>query len=854
MKTFVSATSVLLTGSILAGCSALGPAGLARLTGLGTFAIDTRNLAEPRAIDWQTSRINAAGLGEKRQAFVEAQLRAAAGGQARYGLKAAGNWPTQNANWVNGGTPGVAPGTICTGANKVDNGLACGMFWDSGASQRFVFALSNNGYFMRIPSDLALTSTANVASVQLTSPAAVDSFKQTSVIMNPSCTRAYCLRSTDATLFAVDVTVTPPAQLSSLAIGSAGNAMEGARFLAPSLDPVRSSHYGGEDILYVPRNDGQVYKVKVSANGVLSQVGAAYTLTSATPISTCVGCSDYSDGGSNRYRLAAAGVAFNGHYFIGDMAGNFYDYDVDAGSHVTYPVSTVAGIAAPPALELQSGNSGALDVSDSGTTVTVPDMGARYAFVNVTRGAGPACAWVDLARRTVVFSKPLYLDENDSGANPQVYGKLADYNFNESTLGATHEIDLKNGASTGRAKTVATASTGDLDGVTAGTQQFLGNSLQASASGVTNGGGSTVYFRADASGLASTAVLTDAEVVLTADAVRTGVAPPRFHAVGGVNANGATGYYQRGTTTVWDTASNQLSAANAPTVFDATYVNNPPLQGFSNANSAYVTPTNFALNTTYSWRVLDALAGPVQMDRLAFAMKDPGTYGTGTGDAAVFTPASTTTLRLKYDIVNTRPSFVVETAPILDATAKRCYVQVANVLFCLKYNDPTAWADAEHGVKHTGYQALYFGRVVGDKTGTTDGNGGSAFYRNVVTPVASFNFKYIYAMSYKAQGGSHFHMALSRVTPGNVQNSGLTQRSNDDLGTSDRMSAAVARTDSSDTFGDGSGQRDSYLGARTMMVSPYDNIATTGGDLYVSMSDNDDNAADFPFLYRFGTQ
>jgi hypothetical protein len=177
------------------------------------------------------------------------------------------------------------------------------------------------------------------------------------------------------------------------------------------------------------------------------------------------------------------------------------------------------------------------------------------------------------------------------------------------------------------------------------------------------------------------------------------------------------------------------------------------------------------------------------------------------------------------------------------------------VLFCLKYDDPAAWADAEHNAKHIGYQALTYGRIAGDKDGTKNGNVSStAYYRNTVTPVASFDFKHVFAMSHRADG-SEWRVAVSRVAPGNIRNGGTTSRANDDLGTSDRMSASAARTDVSDTFGDSGSPRSSYEAARTMMISPYDNILTTGGDLYVSMSDFDSNAvSQLPTMCRFGTQ
>ncbi|MEB3221116.1 MAG: hypothetical protein VKS61_03465 [Candidatus Sericytochromatia bacterium] len=815
------AAGLVLVGLVLASCAALRGAAPGLVLGVG--AVDQRNLAEPRGIDWQTRQIAARGLGEQRQAFVDRWQRSLAALKAlpRFSLAASSAWPTAVSNWKAGTTPGVAVTTLNAAATKVNNAMAAGMYWDTGATRRHVFALSNNGHLMRIPSDMALNTT-NVTSCFLNK-----TFNFTAVVLSPACTRAYCL-ATDGTLFVVNT-----ADMSTVHSVALGSGSPSAHYLAPALDPALSQHDDQRDVLYVPLNDGTVYKVVCGADGIPAVQGAAHNVaTTATARTGCTGCSTYSG-----YKLAAYGVAYNGHYYVGDTEGVFHDYTIDSDTDVKYPVSTVAGIAAAPALELQTGSSGALAMSHSASTITLTDGEARHAFVNVTRGSGPCCAWIDLARRTVSFSRPLFLDENDPANAAFGFAENHAYNVAASS---TVTIDLKSTSPQGKAVTVATSATGDLGGGA----QWLGNNLEPAAN-VAGGGGTTAYFRADASGVASDVVVEDAEVVVTAAANRN-VTTPVVRRVGGYDASGSTGYYQRGTSTTWDAGSNTLSAATGPTLFDGATVNWQRV--FSASTATHTVTTSFATNTEYTWRVQDVLLGPVQMDHLAFALYDPGSLTFG--GAASFDPTATTALRLETETWAARPSYPVETAPILDAANLRCYAFVANVLFSLKYDDQTAWMGAGSN-QHTGYQAGLLARTVAGDAGPRDGSG--TFYRSTVTPVPAFNFKYMHVVS-ATGSGSAWNMAVSRLQPFNLQNGGTRAKPNQDLGDADRDISVGAgnevATTRADTFSAGTATFPSNEAARYMVISPYDNLQTKGGDLYMALSDG---GAGVPRLFRFGT-
>lgn len=812
MNQRVRAASLATAVALLAGCSAFSPAGLAGLSALFAVPVDIRNLEEPLGIDWQTSRYNYPGLGEKRKAFVEQQLRSMAAMRRLpgYALQAATTWDTAPANW---GATGVAMSTMNTSAVKVTSALGCGLYWDSASARRCIYALTDNGLFLRIPSDQTINTT-NVHAVDLDSgTTASTQFQFSAVTINPTCTRAYVLRSDVATMYSIDLT--DPGTLSSPGSLSFSGETGGGKFMAPVVDPILSAHDGTRDTVYVPLNNGKVFKVHATNTGTLSQLASKQVVpSSSTALSGCDGCSDYN------YKLAAPGLAFNHHFYVGDTAGVFHDYNFAADQDATYAISTVAPIAAAPALELQSGNSGTLYDSTSSATVTLGDAAARYAFVNITRASGPACAMIDLARKRVTLSPPLYLDEFDSA--DAVRGSLNDYDYQVASSNTT-VLSL----TSGNAVTVATDTAGDLDSGTAGTQNFLGNRLQAASTGVP----STVYLRADASSIASTAVFNDAEVRLAALETRTTAGVPVFYGVGGLDGNGSTGYYQRGSQTTWDTTTNALGPANAPTLYQATIENSPPRKGFSESNAAYGATTQvFTADTTYTWRVLDALAGPTQMDRLALGMRTTGNYGTGANDTPSFSTSATAALAIQHEIRTHRPNFPVETAPIIDSLSRRVYVLVSNVLFCLKYNDEAAWSDTEYNATHVNYQALQFGRTYSSADdGTKDSS--NVFYRNKVTPAAAFDFSYVFGTSYKSQG-SNWHFAISRVQPGRLGSSGT--RTTDDLGSSDLMATNSINSDGDNQIV--SGTLSSPESGRFMLISPYDNVFTTGGDLFMTFT------------------
>jgi hypothetical protein len=786
-----------------AGCAAWGGLGAAVAPEEGP---GLRNLSEPRGVDWATSRIGAPGLGERRQAWVAGRRLAsgARGGTASFGLL--GTWPSAHAGWT---AAGFNPTGVAPGCGEVVNGMAAGMPWQAASTERYIYMLTKNGVFMRVRGDAPGTSPATVN--------LSGTFEDTSIALSPAATRAYALNAA-AKLFVIDLKAMTLLNAGGTTVGSST-----AHFLAPSVDPGLSKHDDAEDVVYVPNNDGNVYLVRMGRSDTTPSVSTARAVaTDAVARTGCDGCGDYDD-----HKLAAPGVAFRGRYFVGDTQGRLHDYDMINGvALASYPVSSVAGIAAPPALELDDAAGTFTD--SAGATSTLKAYDPRHAFVNVTRASGPACAWIDLARRTVTFSQPLFLDDQ-AGDD---YGDLEAYGYNVSASGTT-SIDV-NGTS-GRALSVAD---------TVGSTFALGNLAHLASRLLPctdflngEGGGSNVFFRVDTSSLSAAAVLTDAELELASRQTRT-VAPPSIFRVGGLDATGSTGRFKRGTTTLWDTSGNALNPSTAPMIFDATYENR---QGFTAGGGLFASPTTFTASNSFRWRVLDALPAPTPVEQVAFALRyddsetDPTYYS-----APEFEPGSADypTLRLQHRTIANRPSFPVETAPILDATRRRVYVYVSNVLFCLKFNDPTAWMDADAADSHTGYQVAYLARNTATaRFGARDATG--AYYRNKVTPVPAFDGSNLHVLSQAYDAGtSSWDVALSKIKP-NRTGSG---RAADDLGGSDRDEARTAGKE----LPVSGGQVGSSQGARYLLIDPYSNILTKGGDLYVSLSNPNR-------VYRYGT-
>ncbi|MEB3222482.1 MAG: hypothetical protein VKS61_10425 [Candidatus Sericytochromatia bacterium] len=797
---------LLVVAAVLEGCAA----GARLVPGLVFHAgPGERNLAEPRGVDWATSLIGAPGLGERRQAFVEGFRRSQAGLAGLRGFSLLGTWPTAAAGWT---AAGFNPTSVSAGCGEVANGMAAGMPWQAASTERYVYMLTTNGVFLRVRGDAPGTSPATVN--------LSGTFEHTNIALSPAATRAYVLNGASK-LFVIDLKTMTLINTGGTTVGSST-----AHYLAPVVDPGLSKHDDANDVLYVPNNDGNVYQVGFGRFQTTPTVSAARAVaTDAVAKTGCDGCSDFSS-----YKLAASGVGFRGRYFVGDTQGRFHDYDMaNATALATYAVSSVAGIAAPPAIELDDAAATLTNATGGSTTLTAFDP--RHAFVNVTRASGPACAWIDLARRTVTFSQPLFLDDQATDD----FGELKAYGYDVSAS-TTTTITVEGTSTTGYSLSVA-----DTSGATfpANSLNYLATKLLPSTDFLDNGGGgSNAFFRVNTSGLPASDVITDAELELRSILTRSNTRTPAIWRVGGLDASGSTGRLARATSTLWDTGTNVLTTDTAPVIFDAVYENR---QGFTAGSGLFGSTTTFTATNNFQWQVLDALPAPTPVDHVAFAMRysdgdtDPTYYGAPEFQAgSAYYPR----LRVRHRTVANRPSFPVETAPLIDATRRRVFVYVSNVLFCLKFNDPTAWMDGDGGDSHTGYQVAYLARDTATaKYGARNASG--AYYRNKTSPAPAFDLSNIHVLSQAYDSGaSTWQVALSKVKPDRSSST----RAADDLGGADRDEA---RLSGKELVVSGASVASPY-GARSLLIDPYGNILTKGGDLYVGLADPNR-------VYRYGT-
>jgi hypothetical protein len=826
---------LLVVQSLLVGCAAGAELGGARA---GSFVMGDAwlNLSEPRGVDWSTQQLQAPGLGERRQAFVDGLASSRRAVASMPGFSLQGTWPNVGGNnW--GTTPkGRLVTDLVGAANEICNGMAAGMYWDAAATRRFVYMLSQNGRFIRVPSDSANLATDAVA-IDLG-----DTFNNTSIVMSPACSRAYVL-SDNAKLYVINLA-------GSMSLVNAGGTVVGtgtptANYLAPMLDAGQSVHDDKRDVLYVPRNDGNVYRMVFEPYmSAPLQTGGPYAVaTSVTPKTGCTGCNDFSS-----YNLAAHGIAFKGRIFIGDTGGGFHDYDTNPGTptNTTYALGTVAGIAAPPALDLQAG---ATTVTrPDGSSYAVQDLEPNHAFVNVTRGPGPVCAWIDLRQKTVTFSRPLFLDDNDTANDEELYGDIVDYAYDVTASGTDTTINVSDAVS------VADTAGGTLSGSDA----YVATPLSPSTGGIPGGtGGSDVFFRFDTGSLDAAARIKEARLQLVHDPVAsTTITPPVVARVGGYDANGSTGWYPRsggGASSAWTrTSTNPLGPGTSPVLY-----NRAPARALDLYTGGTFT---FGLNGVYTWRITDLLVGPVPTTYNAFALTyDTGTanWGNGSTDAPRFEPVGATgqpKLLVDWEKSASIPSFPVETGPILDATRKRVYVYVSNFLFALKYDEPARWSDTYHDASfnfapNTTYQASFLGRT----TGARDQNDGNAFIRNKTTPAVAFDMSAIYVLS-RGKGLSTHELAVSKITPatgGSLPGANPFGLSVGDKGV-DKDAGKEISTTVNNSLTSGTTEIANPDGSRFMLIDPYSNIFGSGyalgkgGDLYFGIKDPRQ-------IYRIGT-
>ena len=822
---------LIVIQTLLAGCAGAGALGGVRA---GSFVMGDawRNLAEPRGVDWSTQQLQAAGLGDRRQAFVDGLARSQRAMDALPRFSLSGAWPgVGGSNW--GGTPkGRLITDLVPAANEICNGMAAGMYWDAASNRRFIYMLSQNGRFIRVPSDSANLA-ADAAVLDLG-----DTFNNTSIVVSPACSRAYVL-SDNAKLYVIKLADTMSLiNTGGTQIGGAGAT---ANYMAPMLDAGQSLHDDNSDVLYVPVNNGNVYKVAFQPHMTApTQTGGPYAVaTSANARTGCTGCSEFSS-----YKLAAHGIAFKGRLFLGDTEGVLHDYDTRPATptDTRYALGTVAGIAAPPAIDLQAGTTTV--TRPDGSSYTVLDLEPNHAFVNVTRGPGPVCAWVDLGQKTVTFSRPLFLDDNDTTDSRELFGDMAEYEH-EVAASASGTVSIEIGDSVSVADTAG--------GTLSGSDAYVATPLSASTGGIPGGtGGSDAFFRVDTSSLDAGARLKQARLRLVHETgYSTTVAAPLAARVGGYDANGSTGWYPRsggGVNSAWTrTATNPLGPGTSPVLY-----NRAPARSLDLYDG---TSHTFGSDGIFTWEITDLLVGPVPTTYNAFALTyDSGTanWGTASGNAPRFRGTGDADaprrpkLEVDWEKPTSIPDFPVETGPILDASRKRVYVYVSNFLFALKYDEPARWSDTYHDASfsfsaQTTYQAAFLGR----STGARDQNDSNAFIRNRTTPAAAFNMSAIYVLS-RGKGSSQHELAVSKLTPAS---SGTLPGANPfGLAQGDKAAdvANAISTTENNTLTSGTTEVVNPDGSRFMLIDPYHKIFEKGGDLYFGIKDPRQ-------VYRIGT-
>lgn len=389
---------------------------LAPLQATLTLGPRTENLLRPRTLDWATQRVSAPLIATERKSWAGRLAQAARDHKAppKKDLKTTNSakpfslqaFPDIAASWS---YPPGNPGVPLAGGDSLDSAIAsitinsgdtvpnapASIFAyggdDQGLQNRVLF-LTREGKLLKIKRDDPLSDARGLDLAK--------TFSRTYITLSPRGNRAFLL-SDDGTFFVIDTTEDMQQQASA----SLGQSAVG---IAPSVDPMRSAHGGGSELVFVPLSDGTVreYSISAATQGTLTPADT-YTVTSATPA-------------SGTARITSPCVALDRRLFIGDMAGNFIDYNTDTGASQTFAISTT-GIETPPALEIQDGSYS----SDYGS---VANDAPIFAFVNVTQRSGPVCAWVELATNNVWFSRPLYLDDNDS----KVFGDWLDYDYSAS--------------------------------------------------------------------------------------------------------------------------------------------------------------------------------------------------------------------------------------------------------------------------------------------------------------------------------------------------------------------------------------------------------------------------------------
>jgi hypothetical protein len=833
-----------------------------------SFALDAgmRNLAASGAQDWQSSLVTSPAIARARQAHVEDGRRQRTGlAELAAGLPAfrlQTTYPNTPANWKMGGNtwPGLGFNYInnnITTTETPPNGLAASMYWNT---NRHVFALTNTGRLLRIDGNDPVF-TAAVRNLNTLN------FTRTALALNPTCTRLYAL-SDSGHLFIVDASASNMPILN--AVNTEVEAGSSAKFLSPLVDPILSASDGSKDVVWVPLNNGKVFKYVVSNSGATSTypTPTSYQVvpTTITPITD----TDILAG----YRLAAPITGLGGRLFVSDTAGTFHDFDTATGTATSYPLTSTAGIMAPAAIEVSDRSSAFIDMKTHLNTTTSPGyFQPVFAFVNVVRDSGPTCAWVNLVSRTVNFSRPSFLDDNDTSSTKEVYGNPHEYGY---AFGAATDLDIKADASSGGDAVTTVITSGDT--LPGGNPFFISRLIPSTTGATGSNGGTRAFLRFTSTSLPNKAIITGAKLTLRAAETVT-TYPPRVYRVGSTAANGGgtDGIYQRGTTNTWTaTTTNQLDANTQPVLFNEARTD--AMTGGSVSST-----TTFTSGNAYTFDVTPLLGGPVKQSQWAFAL---GYDGLPTGHTVVYpggtvsgtnypapefhnprdgTNANVPVLTITYKtLTNAPPSRPPTTTPIIDAMRKRVYCYDNNYLFCYNFTNVTTWTDTTRtdlnasGTPHTGYQAAYWGRTEG-ANGATVG-----FHRSWANPAVAYDLSSIYAFS-RAQrggGGSNGDIALSRIRPdrsGNMTTGfdiggTYSPAAGADRGTADASTPVCTVQNPGDpgagTLGNGTNPFPlANVISRHMLIDPYTNVFTTGGDLYFGLQAQSENV-----LVRIGTE
>jgi hypothetical protein len=443
-----------------------------------------------------------------------------------------------------------------------------------------------------------------------------------------------------------------------------------------------------------------------------------------------------------------------------------------------------------------------------------------FAFVNVVRDVGPVCAWVNLAARTVTFSQPLFVDDNDTSLPDPEHGYLADYDYSASPTVT---------ASAPFAAVVALAETGTIPGSGAATQ----TAVLAAARATDNSYEIASYLRVDtdnASLLPASATILNARITLyTTTDTATGTAnQPGFLRVGGWGNSGSTGGSLRGGAT-W--SPDNILGGNAPI----------SLGSVPRVN--YVTePLTVTADLAVDWLGIESLLpGRMRTGEVGFKLANPNDADYNSASAPLFvgTGANVPYFEVDYQIRDFIPRYPIETAPLIDAAKRRVFVYLSNYVFCVQYgsdipgtqSQETRWVGASATAnQNAAYHATWLVKSVGS-IGARDGGN---YVRNRTSAVLNFNLQNIFAINHGAANTS-VDLAISKIFLNNT------------FGDSDQEDwPPILSTTEADTLVAGATPIASSAASRFMLIDPFA-ARVRGGDLLFYL-------AGTGRVYRVGTE